>query len=113
MLIGQIVHNHWIMTRGGFRSGSQGSGTLSAFSNLSNNRVRDLKTSKLIDLLGGGGDWNAVPVLMTGLQNKTDSLSFIVNQLGCLIDLKISAVTIREGGGNTSSRCSNCSPGTD
>ena len=101
MLIGQIVHNHWIMTRGGFRSGS-----LSAFSNLSNNRVRDLKNSKLIDLLGGG-DWNAVPVLMTGLQNKTDSLSFIVNQLGCFIDLKISGVTIREGGGNTSSRCSN------
>ena len=66
--------------RGGFRPGSQGSGTLSAFSNLSNQRVRDLKNGKFIDFLG---DWNAVTFLMTGFQNKTDSLSFFVSQLGC------------------------------
>ena len=83
------------MVAGGeFGSSSQGSGTLSTFSNLSNYRVRDLKTGKLVDVSGGGGS-NPVTVLMTGFQNKTDSLSFFVSQLGCFVDLKINAVTIR------------------
>ena len=55
--------------RGGLRPGSQGSGTLSAFFFKSNYRVRDLKTVELIDFLEG-----LEPVLMTGFQNKTDSL---------------------------------------
>ena len=39
-------------TGGGFRPGWQGSGTLSAFSNLTNYRVWDLKKRKLIDFGG-------------------------------------------------------------
>ena len=39
------------------------------------------------------GDWNHVTVLMAGLQNTTDSLSFLVGQLGRFIDPKINAVT--------------------
>ena len=44
---------------------------------------------------------------MTGLQNKTDSLSFYVDQLGCFIDLKINAGTkgCERVWGNTGSRC--------
>ena len=79
---------------GGFRPGSQGSGTLSAISNLSNKKVRDLRNGKFIDFWG---DWNPVTFLMTGFQNKTDSLSFFVSQLGCFIDLKINTSTRRCG----------------
>ena len=57
-------------------------------------QIKGLETGKFIDFLE---DWNPVTVFMTGFKNKTDSLFFFVNQLGCFIDLKINAGTKRCG----------------
>ena len=56
--------------------------------------LETLKNGKFIDFWG---DWNPVTFLMTGFQNKTDSLSFFVSQLGCFIDFKINTSTRRYG----------------